>query len=52
MSWKIQNKGFQTIFKMTWKYRDFIKKNYEITSWILLDMIFVEFIYFFHKPQI
>jgi hypothetical protein len=25
MSWEIQNKGFQTIFKMTWKYKDFIE---------------------------
>ncbi len=32
-SWEIQNKGFQTIFKMTGKYKGFIEKNYEIALW-------------------
>jgi hypothetical protein len=31
MSWEIQNKNFQTIFEITWKYEDFIKEFYEIT---------------------
>jgi hypothetical protein len=30
MSWEIQSKGFQTNFKVTWKYKDFIKEFYEI----------------------
>jgi hypothetical protein len=30
MSWEIQSKGVKTIFKMTWKYKDFILKIYEI----------------------
>ncbi len=25
----IQNKSFQTIFKMAWKYNDFLKEIYE-----------------------
>jgi hypothetical protein len=52
MSWEIQNKGFQTIFKMTWKYKNFIEKNYKIILEDFLDMIFVEFIIIFSQTLI
>jgi hypothetical protein len=41
------NKGFKTIFKMTWKYKDFIEKIIKLLYEVLLDMIFMEFIYVF-----
>jgi len=50
MSWEIQNKGFQTIFKMTWKYKDFIEEFYEIVLWSLFGYDFCGIYIFFHKP--
>jgi hypothetical protein len=50
MSWKIQNKGFETIFKMTWKYKNFREKNYEIVLWRPFGHDFSGIYIFFQKP--
>jgi hypothetical protein len=50
MSLTIQNKGFQTIFKMAWKYLRIKKiQLYEILYLVLLDMVFMNFLYIFSK---
>jgi hypothetical protein len=32
---------------MTWKYKDFVEKNMKLLYEVLLDMIFMEFMYVF-----